>query len=161
MRVYVAQNKPFTLIHDSWKAQSRELVTLDPAEGRRSAEIILAKVLANRKPPYGLAGGMFDVLRASGGDSFACTNDEIMFWLLQFRNLEGYDLLPAPCAAVAALAQAVRDGLVGKDEYIMLNCTGGGFLASMAKGYVFKEPDLVLDPDLPAEEIIAAVDRLF
>ena len=161
MRVYVAQNKPFTLIHDSWKAQSRELVALDPEAGRRSAEIILAKVLANRKPPYSLAGGMFDVLRASGGDSFACTNDDIMYWLLQFRNLEGYDLLPAPCAAVAALAQAVRDGVVGRNEYIMLNCTGGGFLGSMAKGYVFKEPDLVLDPSLPAEEIIAAVDKLF
>ena len=161
MRVYVAQNKPFTLIHDSWKAQSRELAALDPEQGRHSAEIILAKVLANRKPPYSLAGGMFDVLLASGGDSFACTNDDIMYWLLQFRNLEGYDLLPAPCAAVAALAQAVREGVVKKDEYIMLNCTGGGFLASMAKGYVFKEPDLVLDPSLPAEEIIAAVDKLF
>ena len=161
MRVYVAQNKPFTLIHDSWKSQSRELAALDPEAGRRSAEVILAKVLANRKPPYSLSGGLFDVLRASGGDTFACTNDDIMYWLLQFRNLEGYDLLPAPCAAVAALAQAVRDGVVRKDEYVMLNCTGGGFLASMARGYVFKEPDLVLDPGLPAEEIIAAVERLF
>ena len=161
MRVYVAQNAPFTLIHDSWKAQSRELLALDPEKGRHSAEIILAKVLANRKPPYSLAGGMFDVLRASGGDTFACTNDDIMYWLLQFRNLEGYDLLPAPCAAVAALAQAVQDGKVGPDDCIMLNCTGGGFLASMAKGYVFKEPDLIMDPDLPAEEIIAAVSSLF
>ena len=84
-----------------------------------------------------------------------------MYWLLQFRNLEGYDLLPAPCVAVAALAQAVREGKVGKDEYIMLNCTGGGTLGSMAKGFVLKEPDLVLDPSLPAEEIIAAVDKLF
>ena len=161
MRVYIAQNAPFTLIHDSWKAQSRELVPLDAAAGRRQAEVILAKVLSNRKPPYGLAGGMFDVLRASGGDSFVCTHDDIMYWLLQFRNLEGYDLLPAPCAAVAALAQAVREERVGKDECIMLNCTGGGTLGSMAKGFVLKEPDLVLDPSLPAEEVITAVDRLF
>ena len=161
MRVYVAQNRPFTLIHDSWKAHQRELVVLDPLEGRRQAEVILAKVLSNRKPPYGIAGGLFDVLEASGGDSFVCSNDDIMYWLLQFRNLEGYDLLPAPCAAVAALAQAVREGRVGKDECIMLNCTGGGTLASMAKGYVLKEPDLVLDPSLPAEEIIAAVRSLF
>ena len=161
MRVYMAQNRPFTLIHDSWKAQSRELLALDPAEGRRSAEMILAKVLANRKPPYSLAGGVFDVLRASGGDTFACSNDDIMYWLLQFRNLEGYDLLPAPCAAVDALAKAVEDGVVKKDECIMLNCTGGGMLGSMAKGFIFKEPDLVLDPSLPEEEIIAAVDKLF
>ena len=161
MRVYVAQNAPFTLIHDSWQARSRALAALDPAEGRRQAEVILAKVLSNRKPPYGLAGGMFDVLEASGGDTFTCTNDDIVFWLLQFRNLEGYDLLPAPCAAVAALAQAVGDGNVVKDECIMLNCTGGGTLASMAKGFVLKEPDLVLDPELPAEEVIAAVRSLF
>ena len=161
MRVYVAQNAPFTLIHDSWKAASRDLAPLDAAEGRRQAEVILAKVLSNRKPPYGIVGGMFDVLRASGGDTFVCTNDDIMYWLLQFRNLEGYDLLPAPCAAVAALAQAVREERVGKDECIMLNCTGGGTLASMARGYVLKEPDLVLDPSLPAEEVIAAVESLF
>ena len=161
MRVYVAQNAPFTLIHDSWKAHQRDLVVLDPLEGRRQAEVILAKVLSNRKPPYGIAGGLFDVLEASNGDSFVCSNDDIMYWLLQFRNLEGYDLLPAPCAAVAALAQAVQEGRVGKDEYIMLNCTGGGFLGSMAKGFVFKEPDLVMDPDLPAEEVIAAVLALF
>ena len=43
----------------------------------------------------------------------------------------------------------------------MLNCTGGGMLGSMAKGFIFKEPDLVLDPSLPEEEIIAAVDKLF
>ena len=161
MRVYVAQNAPFTLIHDSWKAHQRDLVVLDPLEGRRQAEVILAKVLSNRKPPYGIAGGLFDVLEASNGDSFVYSNDDIMYWLLQFRNLEGYDLLPAPCAAVAALAQAVQEGRVGKDEYIMLNCTGGGFLGSMAKGFVFKEPDLVMDPDLPAEEVIAAVLALF
>ena len=161
MRVYVAQNAPFTLIHDSWKAHSRALAELDATEGRRQAEVILAKVLSNRKPPYSLAGGMFDVLEASGGDTFTCTNDDIMYWLLQFRNLEGYDLLPAPCAAVAALAQAVKEGRVAKDEYVMLNCTGGGTLGSMAKGFVLKEPDLVLDPALPAEEIIAAVAGLF
>ena len=161
MRVYMAQNAPFTLIHDSWKAHTRALAELDPDEGRRQAEVILAKVLSNRKPPYGIAGGVFDVLEASGGDTFACTNDEIMYWLLQFRNQEGYDLLPAPCAAVAALAQAVSDGHVQKDELIMLNCTGGGTLGSMAKGFVLKEPDLVLDPGLPAEEVIAAVNSLF
>lgn len=161
MRVYVAQNSPFTLICDSWKAHSRKLAELDPETGRRQAEIILAKVLANRQPPYSLAGGLFDVLTASHGDAITCPNDGIMFWLLQFRNLEGFDLLPASCAAVHALATAVREGTVRKDEYIMLNCTGGGLLASMSKGYVFKEPDLILSPDLPDEQIIAAVDSLF
>ena len=161
MRVYVAQNAPFTLICDSWKARTRQLAELTPEAGRRQAEIILAKVLANRQPPYSIAGGLFDVLSKSGGDAFAVPNDGIMYWLLMFRNLEGYDLLPASCAAVSALAQAVKEGKVRRDENIMLNCTGGGLLGSMSKGYVFKEPDLILSPDLPEEEIIAAVDSLF
>lgn len=161
MRVYTVQNAPFTLMYDSWKAHSRELVALSPEEGRRQAEVILAKVLSNRKPPYSLAGGLYDVLESSHGDMFTATNEDIMYWLLQFRNLEGYDLLPAACCAVSALATAVKEGIVKKDEFIMLNCTGGGTLGAMSKGYVFKEPDVVVSPELPAEEIIAAVKKLF
>ena len=161
MRVYVAQNTPFTLLYASWKAGSRELAPISPESGRRQAEVILAKVLSNRKPPYGLAGGLFDVLEKSGGDVFLASNDDIMYWLLQFRNLEGYDLLPAACVAVSSLAQAVEKRIVDKDEYIMLNCTGGGTLAAFSQGYILKEPDIVLSPDLPAEEIIARVSELF
>ena len=63
--------------------------------------------------------------------------------------------------AVSALAGAVREGKVGKDEYIMLNCTGGGTVKAMSKGYVLKSPDLVLSPDLPAEDVVKAVSELF
>ena len=161
MRVYVGQNEPFTLMHDSWKAGSRALVDLSAEQGRRQAEIILAKVLSNRKPPYSIAGGLFDVLTQSGGDFFTVSNDDIMYCMIQYRNLEGYELLPASCVAVMSLIKAVREGKVSKDEYIMLNCTGGGTLGAMSKGYVFKEPDLVIDPDLPAEEIISQVVRMY
>jgi len=161
MRVYVAQNKPFTLMYDAWKAQSRALPELSAEEGRRQAEVILAKVLSNRKPPYSLAGGLFDTLTESHGDVFLADNNDIMYWMMQYRNLEGYDLLPAACVAVSALAQAVKEGVVRKEEYIMLNCTGGGSLQAMSKGFVFKEPDLILSPDLPSETIIEKVSALF
>lgn len=161
MRVYVAQNKPFSLMHDSWKADSRALVDLAPEEGRHQAEIVLAKVLTNRKPPYSIAGGLYDVLKASGGDTFLADNNDIMYWMIQYRNLEGYELLPASCVAVTALAKAIEEGKVQKDEYIMLNCTGGGTLAAMSKGFVLKEPDLILSPDLEAEEIIDKINKLF
>lgn len=48
-----------------------------------------------------------------------------------------------------------------KDEYIMLNCTGGGTLGAISRGFVHKEPDLVLSPDLPPQEIVKAVKELF
>ncbi len=157
MRVFVAQNKPFTLMYDAWKADSRELPALDPTLGRNQADKILASVLSNRKPPYSLAGGLFDVLKASHGDCYLASNEEILHWMMQFRNREGYDLVPAACVAVAALAQAVKEGTVRKDEYIMLNCTGGGVLGATSRGCWHKEPDLVLSPELPADEVVTAV----
>lgn len=161
MKLFVAQNAPFTLLYDSWKSGKRALAELDPSEGRRQAEVILAKVLSNRKPPYSLAGGLFDALSDTGGDMFLATNDQIVKWIMIVRELEGYFLFPAAACAVQALASAVSEGKVKKDDLIMLNCTGGGFLEAMSKGYVLKEPDLVLDPDLPADEIIEKVSALF
>lgn len=161
MRVYVAQNKPFTLLYDSWEAGARSLVELSAEEGRKQAEIIQAKVLSNRKPPYGLVGGLFDTLKNSNGDMFLADNSDIAFWKMQYQKLEGYELLPAACVAVAALAQAVGNGTVKRSEYIMLNCTGGGETAAKADGFVFKSADIVLSPELPAQDIIDKVNQLF
>lgn len=161
MRVYISQNKPFTLIHDTWKLAQRSLVDLPADKGRQQAEVILAKVLSNRKPPYSLAGGVYDVLMKSHGDTFLADNRDILYWLMQFRNLEGYELLPAACVAVSSLAQAVRNGSVSKDEYVMLNCTGGGSIAAQSQGCVFKKADLILSPELAEEEIITKVNALF
>ena len=161
MRVFVGQNAPFSLIYDSWKAGSKGLLPLDPDAGRRQAEIILAKVLSNRKPPYSIEGGLFDVLKASNGDVFLADNNDIMYWMMQYRNLEGYELLPAACVAVASLAKAVGEGIVAKENYVMLNCTGGGTLAAMSNGFVFKKSDLEIEPETPSSEVIARVKALF
>ena len=161
MKIFVAQNAPFTLMYDTWKAGRRALVDLSPEEGRRQVEIILAKVLSNRKPPFSLAGGLYDAMKDSGGDAFLADNSQIRYWMAKFQELEGYDILPAPACAVQALATAIEEGKVKKGEVIMLNITGGGVEAAKERGVVIKEPDLVLSPDLPAEEVIAKVDALF
>lgn len=161
MRVYVAQNNPFTLMYDAWKQQTRTLPELSPEEGRHRAEIIFAKVLANRKPPYGLAGGLFDVLEQSGGDAFKADNNDAMYWLLKYFEEENDDLFPAAAVAVAALVQAVERGQVKKDEYIMLNCTGSGMVRAKNMGFIQKSPDLKLDPSLAPEEIAERVKTLF
>lgn len=161
MKIFVGQNAPFTLLYDSWKSGRRELAELDPETGRHQAETILAKVLSNRKPPYSLAGGLYDALSDSGGDAFLATNEQIVYWIMRFRELEGTFLYPAAATAVQALASAVAEGKVGKEDVIMLNATGGGFMEAMGRGYVLKEPDLVIDPDLPADDIINRVAGLF
>ncbi|MBP5381897.1 MAG: cysteate synthase [Bacteroidales bacterium] len=161
MKLFVAQNSPFTLMYDSWHKGQRTLVDLDPDLGRHQAETILAKVLSNRKPPYSLAGGLFDALSDSKGGFYTASNEQIVYWIMRFRDLEGTFLYPAAACAVQALASAVADGRVKKEDVVMLNATGGGFMEAMGRGYVLKEPDLVLSPELPAEEIISRVSALF
>ena len=162
MRLYPSQNAPFTVMYDSWKQHSRQLVEMSPDDARRAAAEIDAKVLSNRKPPYSIAGGLFDAMEDSGGDMFKVTNDELRFWKKRFAELEGIDIHDAPAVAVASLAAAVKEGAVKKDETIMLNITGGGEeLAKSQQDVVYAKPDLVLDPSLPDEDIINAVKRLF
>lgn len=162
MRLYPSQNYPFTIMYDSWKQHSRQLADMSPDEARKASYMIDAKVLSNRKPPYSLAGGLFDALEDTGGDMFKVTNEELRYWKAKFAELEGIDIHDAPAVAVASLAQAIEEGAVKKDEIIMLNITGGGEeLAKSGQNVFYAQPHLVLDPALPTEEIVRAVKELF
>lgn len=162
MRLYPSQNDPFTIMYDSWKLHSRSLVPMTPEEARKAAAEIDAKVLSNRKPPYPLAGGLFDAMEDAGGDIYKVCNTELHEWQKKFLELEGIDIHNAAAVAVASLAQAVREGTVKRDETIMLNITGGGEAKAKAEhDIVYAKPQLVLDPSLPEDQIIAAVEKLF
>ena len=162
MKLYPSQNEPFTIMYDSWKKHSRELVPMTPEEAREAAAIIDAKVLSNRKPPYPIAGGLFDALEDAGGDIYKVTNDELHVWQQKFLELEGVDIHCAAAVAVASLAQAVNEGTVGKSDVIMLNITGAGEELAKSEGEVFyAQPHLVLDPADSEENIINQVENLF
>ena len=162
MRLYPSQNDPFTIMYDSWKIHSRQLVDMSAEEARKAAEEIDAKVLSNRKPPYSLAGGLYDAMKDAQGEMFKITNSELECWKNKFLELEGVDIHNAAAVAVASLAEAVREEKVRKDEVIMLNITGGGeALAKSEQKVVYAKPHLVLDPDLPAEEVVSAVMGLY
>lgn len=127
MRLHVSQNAPFTPIHDSWQLRSRNLVPLEEQEAKRKIEAIGAKVLANRHPPYGLRGGLFDALADTDGTTGAVDNETATAAGALFERLEGIDLAPAASVAVAHLVAAVKAGIVRSDDPIMLNVTGGGY----------------------------------
>ena len=131
MKLMVSQNKPFLPIYDSWKGgswgpASRTLVDMDSNTAREQAEAVIGKVLTNRKPPYGLAGGLYDALKDSQGDVLAISNEKATEAGELFKELEGNDISPAAAVAVASLIQAVDSGEVSSDSKIMLNITGGG-----------------------------------
>lgn len=162
MKLYPSQNAPFTIMYDSWKAKSRSLVPMSPEEARYAAAIIDAKVLSNRKPPYPVAGGLYDALADAGGDIYKVTNEELHIWKDKFAALEGIDIHNAAAVAVASLAQAVSEKTVKADDVIMLNITGAGEELAKSEGNIFNvKPDLILDPSSNEEDIIAKVENLF
>ena len=83
---------PFTPIYDSWKRGRREFVEVDSGVARNLTERILATVLSNQRPPYSIAGGMFDVLCESQGEMFAVRNHEVLQALSLFEGCEGIDI---------------------------------------------------------------------
>ena len=162
MKLIPSQNIPFTPMYDAFKADSRALLPFDEDQARVKALEITAKVLSNRKPPYSIAGGLYDVLKESNGDMEIVTNQELAAACDLFEKLEGIDIHPAAGVAVESLRKAVESGKVKKDETIMLNITGGG--EKRFKGehnWVNVQPHLVMDASTPAQEVIAAVDKLF
>jgi len=125
-RLLLSQNAPFTPIHDAWSRRAATLGERSAADVRERQSRIGATVLGNPAPPYSAPGGIREALAASGGRTYAVTNDEMARSMLQFAELEGIDVEPAAGVAIAALAQAVSDGGVGSDETVLLNVTGGG-----------------------------------
>ncbi len=126
MKLMVSQNVPFLPIRDAWRVGSRQMLPLDDDLARHQVEQIHAKVLSNRKPPYPIAGGLFDALTDAGGDVLAATNEEAAEANALFMELEGIDLHPAAAIATATLISEVRAGGVPPDACVMLNITGGG-----------------------------------
>lgn len=125
-RLMVSQNKPFVPMYDAWKADSRALLPYDADQARKDAAEICAPVLSNRKPPYGLAGGLYDALKDTNGDIFAVSNAEANAAKALFEETEGIDIYHAAAVATASLQQAIEKGVVKSEDVVMLNITGGG-----------------------------------
>ncbi len=126
--LHLSQNLPFVPMVRAWEAGRRDIL---PPEDMPDAEASIARVyadvLTNRHPPWGIRGGVYDALLASGGRMYAVANDDARFAGRFFADTEEIDLDPAAAVAVASLLRAAEEGLVGPDEQILLNVTGGGY----------------------------------
>jgi cysteate synthase len=139
----LSQNVPFTPIYDSWRKGRRDFVEIDPAAARTLTEKIVATVLSNRRPPYSVTGGMFDVLSESQGDMFAVHNEEVLQAMKLFERCEGIDIDPAAGVALAALMRAANSGQIASEATILLHITGGGACKRAREKALFPaSPDL-------------------
>jgi len=115
-RLHLAQNLPNAPIYYAWKGKEPEPVCND----------MFDDVLFNRKPPYGMPGGVKDALLDTGGEVYGITNSQAVAARRLFEQSEEIDILNAPAIAVAALEQAVESGTIPRKETVLLNITGGG-----------------------------------
>jgi cysteate synthase len=125
-------------------------------------EEIVAKVLSNRKPPYPIAGGLYDAMKDAGGTVLLASNDHAAEAGKLFLELEGNDIHPASAIAVATLIEAAQNGTVKKDDLIMLNITGGGEEKFKNENELFYlKPEIVFDINPNEEEVQEKVSKLF
>jgi len=162
MKLLVSQNAPFLPMHDAWRAGSREMLPLNDDLARKQVEEIDAKVLSNRKPPYPIAGGLFDALKDTDGDVLAVTNDQARAAGVLFLETEGIDLHPAAAVATASLINYCNENQINKDAVIMLNITGGGEeLYKQGRELHYLKPSVVFDINPDMDEIAAKLTKLF
>ncbi|MBE0639495.1 MAG: cysteate synthase [Bacteroidales bacterium] len=162
MKLMVSQNEPFIPMYNAWKVKSRKLLEFDDDEARLEVEQIDAKVLSNRRPPYSIAGGLFDALTDSHGDVLTASNDEAREAAALFERYEGIDIHPAAAVAVASLVKEVKKNKIEKDAVIMLNITGGGEERFKSEKKLFYlKPNLVFDINPNTDEVKEKLERLY
>jgi cysteate synthase len=158
MALHLVQAEPFTPLADGWRARRRDWPAMSPEESRRRSAEVHAPVLANRTPPWGIAGGLFDAMSDCGGTLEAVTTEEACRAGALFEETEGRDLDPAAEVAVAGLERSVRAGAIGRGDRVLLNLTGGGTRELAAGGRARPvEADLVVGR---SDDAPAAVGRL-
>jgi cysteate synthase len=122
--LHLGQNLPFAPMVKAWDRGSRELFARDL--NPELIEQITTRVISTRYPAYSVQGGVYDALQASGGRMYGIENDAVFAAMELFEQAEGIDIVPAAGVAVAALQEAVREGVVDMRDSILLNITGGG-----------------------------------
>ena len=161
MKLMVSQNEPFIPIYEAWKAGSRSMLPMDNITARKWVEKIDAKVLSNRKPPYPIAGGLYDALTDSGGDVLTATNKEARVAAEIFKEYEKIDIHIAAAVASASLIKAIKNNQVDRKALIMLNITGGGEERFKAgKELYYLKPDIIFDIDPDPEVVKTEIQKL-
>ncbi len=161
-RLIVSQNKPFVPMYVAWRKDSRALLPYDADQARRDAAEICAPVLSNRKPPYSLAGGLYDALKDTDGDILAVSNEEAQAAKALFLETEGRDIYSAAGVALASLVQAINNNKVKPDDIVMLNITGGGEKEFQEAHQLFHlEPDHIFPIAFTKEDVAEVANRIF
>lgn len=156
-KLMLSQNIPFTPMYDAWKKRSRQIPEIIPEVARLQVSQIFSKVLSNRKPPYGVPGGLFDAMVDTSGEMFAVTNEQAIEASELYEKYEGIDIHPAAAVALASLIDAKNKNLIDTNKNILLNVTGGGeklYFADHNNKLSYLKPRFVLNNPSEIDEVV-------
>lgn len=148
-RLELAQNEPFVPMAKAWAAGRRSILPEDLGDAERDVASVYADVLTNRRPPYSVAGGVFDAMTACGGSFRTVSNEAAKEAERLWMSYEDVRPDPAASVALASLIEAARNREIGKGERIFLNMTGGGLeRAERELGLVTVSAEASLSPEM-------------
>ncbi len=149
--LHLAQNLPFAPMVKAWQKGSRELFLEDLRP--ELIGLITTRVLSNRYPAYSVKGGVYDALIDTGGRMYGVRNEDVYSAMDLFKETEGIDIVPAAGVAVAALVNSINDGIVQKDDTILLNITGGGEERLKMDVMTYEVKPIVVSKNISEKEI--------
>jgi cysteate synthase len=156
-RLNLAQNEPFTPMVSAWNERRREIIPeQDMPDARNQVSRVMADVLTNRNPPYGIRGGLFDALQETNGLMYSVSNNAGRAADKIIRDCVGIDPDPAAAIATAALIEATEKDTVGRQDHILLNLTGGGY-ERIREDFTLHpiRPSAMIAPDESGEALVA------
>jgi cysteate synthase len=158
-RIHMVQNAPFTPITRAWRAGERQLPAMHEEEAYEQVGAVTAGVLTNRRPPYSIRGGLYDVLRQSNGAAWEASNESVFFAARMFVALEGVDIGPAAAVALSGLLQAIEAGEVKPDDHVLLHVTGGGREIQYMEGAVHRPEPLIRVKPNDIDSVLSAIGK--
>lgn len=153
MRLLLVQNEPFSPMVDAWRSGEREIERMNEEEARCRLDKVRAKVLSNTTPPYAVRGGVYDSLKASGGDMCAVANEQIISAQYLAQKKLGFEICDAAGAALAGLIKSVGEELIHRDERVLLHLTGVGLKEVIKNTQLYDYPNTVT---VPSEDFTGA-----
>jgi len=163
-KIHGCQNYPFVPMYDAWQRKLRNVDSkFQDASAKKLIDQVLCTALANRHPAYSIKGGIYDVLTHTNGGFHSVTNDEIINACELFEKTEGIDIEEPAGVALGGLIQAVKQGVVKKDDCVLLNISGAGFkrLKNTKKIHEMPSSYVVKDPEEESEKVLNLVKGWF
>ena len=114
----------------------------------------------NTAPAYSIIGGVYDILNKSNGETYAITEKEAIAAKNLFESIEGIDIMTPSAVSTASVIKAIELGNVKKEDYVLLNISGGGVARLSAEQELKQaEPWILVDREAAVQTIIGKLTK--